>query len=85
LTKWIAQKQHEQLSSKSNEVELAHLYYLPKAHKPGTPLCPIISDLKHSTIKISKFLDELLRPLFNKMASNTSVTSGTEFIEQLHQ
>ncbi|CAF5060977.1 unnamed protein product, partial [Rotaria sp. Silwood1] len=54
-------------------------------HKPGTPLCPIISDLKHSTIKISKFLDELLRPLFNKMASNTSVTSGTEFIEQLHQ
>ncbi|CAF4590783.1 unnamed protein product [Rotaria socialis] len=28
---------------KPNEVELAHLYYLPKAHKPGTPLRPIIS------------------------------------------
>ncbi|CAF1046795.1 unnamed protein product, partial [Rotaria magnacalcarata] len=63
LAKWITQKQYEQLSIKSNEVELAHLYYLPKAHKPGTPLRPIISGLKHPTIKISKFLDDLLRPL----------------------
>ncbi|CAF5008854.1 unnamed protein product, partial [Rotaria sp. Silwood1] len=70
------------LSIKSNEVELAHLYYLPKAHKLDTPLRPIISGLKHPTIKISKFLDELLRPLFDKMASNTTVTSGTEVIKQ---
>ncbi|CAF2065566.1 unnamed protein product [Rotaria magnacalcarata] len=33
LAKWITQKQYEQLSIKPNEVELAHLYYLPKAHK----------------------------------------------------
>ncbi|CAF4599972.1 unnamed protein product, partial [Rotaria socialis] len=43
LAKWITQKQYEQLSIKPNEVELAHLYYLPKAHKLGTPLRPIIS------------------------------------------
>ncbi|CAF3480250.1 unnamed protein product [Rotaria sp. Silwood1] len=81
----ITRKQYEQLSIKSNEMELAHLYYLAKAHKPVTPLCPIISGLKHPTIKVSKFLDELLRPLFNKMASNTTVTSGTEVIKQLHE
>ncbi|CAF3923627.1 unnamed protein product [Rotaria sordida] len=63
-------------------LELAHLYYLPKAHKPGTHLRPITSDLKHSIIKISKFLDELLRPLFDKMASKTTVTSGFELIKQ---
>ncbi|CAF3558951.1 unnamed protein product [Rotaria sp. Silwood1] len=85
LTKWITQKQYEQLGIKSNEVEVAHLYYLPKAHKPGPPLHPIISGFKHPTIKISKFLDELLRPLFNKMASNITVTSRTELIKQLHQ
>ncbi|CAF5100677.1 unnamed protein product, partial [Rotaria sp. Silwood1] len=85
LTNWITQKQYERVSIKSNEVELAHLYYLPKAHKPGTPLRPIISGLKHPTKKISKFLDELLRPLFNKMASNTTVTCGTEVIKQLHE
>ncbi|CAM4824256.1 unnamed protein product [Rotaria magnacalcarata] len=85
LNNWITQKQYEQLSVKQNEVELAHLYYLPKAHKPGTPLRPIVSGLKHPTIKISKFLDEILRPLFDRMASNTTVTSGTEVIKQLYK
>ncbi|CAF4122854.1 unnamed protein product, partial [Rotaria magnacalcarata] len=85
LAKWITQKQYEQLSIKSNEVELAHLYYLPKAHKLGTPLRPIISGLKHPTVKISKFLDDLLRPLFDQMALNSTVTSGFELVKQLQQ
>ncbi|CAF4063289.1 unnamed protein product, partial [Rotaria sp. Silwood1] len=78
-------KQYEQLSIRPNEVELVHLYYLLKAHKPGTSLEPTVSGLKHPTIKISKFLDELLRPLFDKIASNTTVTSRTEVIKQLHE
>ncbi|CAF4036137.1 unnamed protein product, partial [Rotaria sordida] len=85
LAKWITQKQYEQLYIKPNEVELAHLYYLPKAHKPGTPLRPIVSGLKHPTIKISKFLDELLRPLFDKMAAKTTVNSGFELVKQLQE
>ncbi|CAF1461108.1 unnamed protein product [Rotaria sordida] len=85
LAKWITQKQYEQLCIKVDEVEIAHLYYLPKAHKAGTPLRPIISDLKHSTIKIFKFLDDLLRPLFDKMASNTTVTSGFELVKKLQE
>ncbi|CAF4843491.1 unnamed protein product, partial [Rotaria socialis] len=85
LAKWITQKQYEQLSIKPNEVELAHLYYLPKVHKPGTPLRPIISGLKHPTIKISKFLDDLLRPLFDQMALNSTVTSGFDLVKHLQQ
>ncbi|CAF1423244.1 unnamed protein product [Rotaria sordida] len=85
LAKWITQKQYEKLCINPNEVELAHLYYLPKAHKPGTPLRPIISGLKHPAIKISKFLDELLRPLFDKMAAKTTVNSGFELVKQLQQ
>ncbi|CAF4693977.1 unnamed protein product, partial [Rotaria sp. Silwood2] len=34
LAKWITQKQYEKLCINPSEVELAHLYYLPKAHKP---------------------------------------------------
>ncbi len=56
----ITQKQYEQLSVKPDEVELSHLYYLPKAHKVNTPLRPIIAGLKHPTMKISKYLDYLL-------------------------
>ncbi|CAF1460063.1 unnamed protein product, partial [Rotaria sordida] len=85
LAKWITQKQYELLSIKPNEVELAHLYYLPKAHKPGTPLRPIISGLKHPTSKISKFLDDLLRPLFDKMAQETTVSSGFELVKKLQE
>ncbi|CAF4004594.1 unnamed protein product [Rotaria sordida] len=85
LAKWITQKQYEQLCVQVDEVELAHLYYLPKAHKPGTPLRPIISGLKHPTIKISKFLDDLLRPLFDKMALNTTVMSGFELVKKLQE
>ncbi|CAF1097599.1 unnamed protein product [Adineta ricciae] len=82
--KWITQKQYEQLCLKqTDDIELAHLYYLPKSHKSGTPLRPIISGLKHPTIKISKYLDDLLRPLFNQMASTTTVTSGYELIQRL--
>ncbi|CAF4190551.1 unnamed protein product, partial [Rotaria sordida] len=64
---------------KPNEVELAHLYYLPKAHKPGTPLRPIISGLKHPTIKISKFLDDLLRPIFDGMAKETTTMVNIKY------
>ena len=85
LAKWITQKQYELLFIKSNEVELAHLYYLPKAHKPGTPLRPIVSGLKHPTVKISKFLDNLLRPLFDKMAFKSTVTSGFELVKHLQE
>ncbi|CAF4525043.1 unnamed protein product, partial [Rotaria magnacalcarata] len=85
LVKWITQKQYEQLSIKPNEVESAHLYYLPKAHKPGTPLRPIISGLKHPTVKISKYLDDLLRPLFDQMALETTVTSDFELVKHLQE
>ncbi|CAF1626475.1 unnamed protein product, partial [Adineta ricciae] len=85
LAKWITQKQYEELCVRTDEVELAHLYYLPKTHKPGTPLRPIISGLKHPTLKISKFLDSLLRPLFDQMASMTTVTSGFELIKHLQK
>ncbi|CAF3961934.1 unnamed protein product [Rotaria sp. Silwood1] len=54
-------------------------------HKPGTPLRPIISGLKHPTIKVSKFLDDLLRPLFDKMAQETTVTSGFELVKKLQK
>lgn len=85
LAKWITQKQYEQLCVNPSEVELAHLYYLPKSHKPGTPLRPIISGIKHPTVKISKFLDDLLRPLFDQMAIQTTVNCGFELVKILEK
>ncbi|CAF1452181.1 unnamed protein product [Rotaria magnacalcarata] len=85
LANWISQKQYERLCMKSSEVRLARLYYLPKTHKPGAPPRPIVSGLKHPTIKISKYLDELLAPLFDKMALNTTLSFGFEVIKNLYE
>ncbi|CAF1570944.1 unnamed protein product, partial [Rotaria sordida] len=59
--KHITQKQYEKLKVNKEKAELAHLYFLPKAHKPGTPLRPIMSGLKSPTVEISRWLDSLLR------------------------
>ncbi|CAF4004891.1 unnamed protein product [Rotaria sordida] len=67
------------------DLRLAKWITQKQSHKPGTPLRPIISGLKHPTIKISKFLDDLLRPLFDKMAHDTTVTSGLELIKKLQE
>lgn len=85
LRKWITQKQHEMLCVNPTEAELAHLYYLPKAHKIGTPLRPIISSLNYPTTKVSKFLDDRSRPLFDKMAKQSTFQSGFELLKQINQ
>ncbi|CAF4252971.1 unnamed protein product, partial [Rotaria magnacalcarata] len=72
-------------TNKYLEVRLARLYYLPKTHKPGAPPRPIVSGLKHPTIKISKYLDELLAPLFDKMALNTTLSFGFGVIKNLYE
>lgn len=83
VNKHISQRQYEQLRVNKNEAELAHLYFLPKAHKPRTPLRPIMSGLKSPTIAISKWLDGLLRPLFDRLASERTVLNGVELINQV--
>ncbi|CAF3833187.1 unnamed protein product [Rotaria sordida] len=81
--KHITQKQYEKLKVRKDEAELAHLYFLPKAYKPGKPLKPIMSGLKSPTIAISRWLDGTLRPLFNRLASDTTITNGVQLIKQV--
>ncbi|CAF1544313.1 unnamed protein product [Rotaria sp. Silwood1] len=83
--KHITQKQYEKLKVNKEEAELAHLYFLPKAHKPDTPLRPIMAGLKSPTIGISKWLDGLLRPLFDRLAFNTTILNGVQLIKQVER
>ncbi|CAF1437452.1 unnamed protein product, partial [Rotaria sordida] len=83
--KHITQKQYEKLKVNKEKAELAHLYFLPKAHKPGTPLRPIMSGLKSPTIEISRWLDSLLRSLFDRLAINTTVKNGLQLIQQVER
>ncbi|CAF3386837.1 unnamed protein product [Rotaria socialis] len=83
--KHITQKQYERLKVEKEQTEIAHLYFLPKAHKPKTPLRPIMAGLKSPTIAISRWLDGLLRPLFNRLANETTILNGSQLVKQIEQ
>ncbi len=78
-------KQYEKLKVNKDEAELAHLYFLPKAHEPQTPLRPIMAGLKSPTIKISKWLEDLLRPLFDRLTCETNIQNGVQLIKQVEK
>ncbi|CAF1930512.1 unnamed protein product [Rotaria magnacalcarata] len=83
--KHITQKQYERLKVVKEQTEIAHLYFLPKAHKPKTPIRPIMVGLKSPTIAISRWLDGLLRPLFNRLANETTILNGSQLVKQVEQ
>ncbi|CAM2702898.1 unnamed protein product [Rotaria socialis] len=83
--KHITQKQYERLKVIKEQAEIAHLYFLPKAHKPKTPLRPIMASLKSPTIAISRWLDGLLRPVFNRLANETTILNGSQLVKQIEQ
>jgi hypothetical protein len=57
------------------------LYGLPKIHKEGVPLRPIVSNIGAPTYKLSKHLSGLLNPLIGKSVHN--VKNSFHFIEIL--
>ena len=59
------------------------LYGLPKIHKPGTPLKPIVSNCGSSTYGVAKELAKILKPLVGK--SPHHITSTQDFVEQAKQ
>ncbi|CAF2168445.1 unnamed protein product, partial [Rotaria magnacalcarata] len=64
-------------------IELAHLYFIPKPHKIGTPLRPIVSSIKAAATGVSHFLDILLRPMFNQVTKATTFINGIDFVRQI--
>ncbi|CAM4916398.1 unnamed protein product [Rotaria socialis] len=68
-----------------NKIELAYMYFLPKPHKKGTPLRPIINTIHAVTARISKFLDQKLRPLFDRYVRSTTIVDGVDLLHQIDQ
>nr|VZI36620.1 unnamed protein product [Spirometra erinaceieuropaei] len=63
------------------ETALARFYGLPKVHKEGVPLRPIVSLKGISTNELAKWLFQRLKCL--TADSNTTVCSSTQFLEKL--
>ncbi|CAF1535325.1 unnamed protein product [Adineta ricciae] len=81
--KHILAWQFDKMIPKRENAQLAYLYFVPKPHKEGTPLRPIVSSMHMPTTGISKFLDRLLRPLFDKHVRSTTIIDGVDLIRRL--
>ncbi len=62
---------------RSSSGKTPQFYGLPKIHKPGVPLRPIVSFVNSPTYRLSKHLVTLLSPLVGKTSSN--VANSFEF------
>ena len=67
------------------QTQLPHLYFNPKTHKNDIPLRPIISSLHSATTKISKFLDSIIRPIFDAKCRQTTIIDGISLIQDLQK
>ncbi|CAF3852581.1 unnamed protein product [Rotaria magnacalcarata] len=79
IRKW----QYEQMMPDLTNSELAHLYFNPKTHKDSIPVRPIENTIHASTTKISKFLDKILRPIFDDKCKDTTIIDGASLITEL--
>ncbi|CAF2963639.1 unnamed protein product [Rotaria sp. Silwood2] len=77
--------QLDKMMPKRETVELPYLYFIPKPHKEGTPLRPIVSSMNTPTTGISRFLDKLIRPLFDKHVRSTTIIDGVNLIRRLER
>ena len=58
-------------------------YGLPKIHKPGIPLRPIVFSCESVTYRVAKVLTKILKPLVSKFPHN--VHSTQDFAEQANK
>nr|VZI48796.1 unnamed protein product [Spirometra erinaceieuropaei] len=68
-------------SLKQDEPTIAKIYGLPKVHKVGIPLRPIVSLIGAPNYKISKWLFHQLHPLTKD--SENSIEDSNEFLDNL--
>ncbi|CAF3796518.1 unnamed protein product, partial [Rotaria sp. Silwood1] len=83
--KAITKTQRDKLLPKVDNMELAYLYILPKVHKPGIPIRPIVSGLHAPVTLVSKFLNNLLAPIYSQVAHETTFTNSIDVVRKLEQ
>ncbi|CAF3300292.1 unnamed protein product [Rotaria sp. Silwood2] len=83
--KKISEWERLKLMPIQDKTELAYKYFIPKPHKIYAPLRPILNTIHAATTKISKRLDKLIRPLFDRFARKTTIIDGDDLLDQLQK
>ncbi|CAF2729090.1 unnamed protein product [Rotaria sp. Silwood2] len=81
--KALTQGQVMRLRPNLKKLELVRYHGLPKTHKDGTPLRPIIVPINAPTTLISKFLNNLLAPIYLQVARDTTFINDIDAVRKL--
>ena len=81
----INQYQHKIMFPDMVTMELGHLHFMPKPHKPGTPLRPIGAAIHAPSTAMSAFLNDLLAPVFLRISQVTTFINSTGVIRALEK
>ncbi|CAF1054735.1 unnamed protein product [Rotaria sordida] len=76
--KALSFQQYSKISPRLNKLELGHYHGLPKPHKPGTRLRPIIACIHAPATLVSKFLNDLLVPIYLNVAREITFINGID-------
>ncbi|CAF1447446.1 unnamed protein product, partial [Rotaria sordida] len=77
--------QYNKMMPDRTQPELAHLYFNPKIHKENIPVRPIENTIHAPTTNISKFLSEIISPIFDSKCGSTTVIDGVSLIKELNE
>ncbi|CAF4730519.1 unnamed protein product, partial [Rotaria sp. Silwood1] len=83
--KEITYEQYTKMYPNLKTLELAHLYFNLKVHKPEISVRPIIASINAPARLISSFLDQLLTPIYNYVTKNITFINSTDLIRKLKE
>ncbi|CAF1448651.1 unnamed protein product [Rotaria sordida] len=83
--KEIIDEQYKQMYPNLQTLELAHIYFNLKVHKPEIPVRPIIASINAPARLISSFLDKLLTPIYNYVTKTITFINSTDLIRRIKE
>ncbi|CAF4695120.1 unnamed protein product, partial [Rotaria sp. Silwood2] len=79
----ITNEQYKQMYPNLKTLELAHIYFNLKVHKPEISVRPIVASIKAPARQISSFLDQLLTPIYNYVTKDITFINSIDLIRKL--
>ncbi|CAF3757340.1 unnamed protein product [Rotaria sp. Silwood1] len=81
----ITNEQYKKMYPNLKKLELAHIYFNLKVHKPDISVRPIVASINAPARQISSFLDQLLTPIYNYVTKDITFINSIDLIRKLKE
>ncbi|CAF1255306.1 unnamed protein product [Rotaria sordida] len=81
----ITDEQYKQMYPNLKTLELAHIYFNLKVHKPEISVRPIVASINAPARLISSFLDQLCTPIYNYVTKDITFINSIDLIRKLNE